>query len=83
MLNCSKYHSAFAYLIGAMIGLTLFLNANIYAIFLAFCTCWRSVVAVFVKNCFLLTDIIVLNDSIFWLMKLGVNVGIILIYLLK
>ena len=46
-------------------------------------TGWRPVVAVFVTICFLVTDIIVLSDSIFWLNKLGVNVGIVLIYFLK
>ena len=43
-------------------------------------TGWRPVVAVFVTICFPVADIIVLSDSIFWLNKLGVNVGIILIY---
>ena len=41
---------------------------------------WRPVVAVFVTICFLVTDIVVLSDSIVWFNKLGVNVGIILIY---
>ena len=35
---------------------------------------------VFVTSIFLVTDIIMLSDSIFWLNKLGVNVGIILFY---
>ena len=39
---------------------------------------WRPVVAVFC-NIFLVTLIIVLGDSIFWLFKVGVNVGITLI----
>ena len=52
-------------------------------------TGWRPVVAVFfffffffyfVTICFLVTDIIVLIDSIFWLNKLGVNCSIVLIY---
>ena len=34
----------------------------------------------FVTICFLVTDIIVLIDSIFWLNKLGVNCSIVLIY---
>ena len=41
-------------------------------------TGWRPVVAVFCNNSFFITDIIVLNDSIFWLHILGVTVGIIL-----
>ena len=32
---------------------------------------------------FFITDVIVLNDSIVWLNKLGVTVGTVLIYILK
>ena len=37
----------------------------------------------FVTFCFLVTDIIVLSDSMFWLNILGFIVGIILIYFLN
>ena len=48
---------------------------------LIYFTGWRPVVAVFFfVTYFLVTDIIVLSDSIFWLNKQGLNVGIILIY---
>ena len=40
---------------------------------------WRPVVAVYCNNSFLITDIIVRSDSIFWLNKLGVIFGITLI----
>ena len=43
----------------------------------------RLVVAVFSNIFFLVTDIIVLSESIFWLHKLGVFIGIIPIYFLK
>ena len=46
-------------------------------------TGWRPVVAVFCNNPFLITEIIVLSDLIFWLNKLGVTVGIILNYFFK
>ena len=48
-----------------------------------FVTGWRPMVVVFCNNVLLVTDINVLNDSIFLSNKLGVNVGIILIYFLK
>ena len=38
MLYYSKYYNAFAYLIDAIIKLTLFLSADNHAIFLAFCS---------------------------------------------
>ena len=46
-------------------------------------TGWRSVVVVFLTICFPVNDNIVLSGSIFWLNKLRVNVGILLIYFLK
>ena len=39
---CSKYHNAFAYLIDAMIRLTLPLNADFFAIFLTFCNFYHK-----------------------------------------
>ena len=43
-------------------------------------TGWRPVVAVFCNILFSCNRHIVLSDSIFWLNKLGVNVGILLVY---
>ena len=46
-------------------------------------TGWRPVVAVFCNILFSCNRHIVLSDSIFWFNKLGVNVGILLLYFFK
>ena len=46
-------------------------------------TGWRPVVAVFCNILFSCNRHIVFSDSIFWFNKLGVNVGILLLYFFK
>ena len=46
-------------------------------------TGWRPVVAFFCNILFSCNRHIVLSDSIFWFNKLGVNVGILLVYFLN